>query len=118
MTKIRTEPIKHDDNECPSPMRRGLSDIEFESGCMWERYPWQLSFDNVVREEEDTAPCPHCVDQHIHLHTRYDKSTYEYVVWICPRVVVAYNEGACNTTGMCLDCILAAAQSIKSNKGE
>ncbi|MFA5187638.1 MAG: hypothetical protein WC551_14250, partial [Patescibacteria group bacterium] len=52
----------------------------------------------------------HCHSDHIVTHNRAASigGTFEERVWICPRVVIATNEGGGNSTGVCADCILEA----------
>jgi hypothetical protein len=83
--------------------------IEFAEGSMWEDFPWRIAFN------EDccySTPCRHCHSHRIEVSTRRDGSTYETAHWICPRVVIAQNESGYNSTGVCLDCILEAADAI------
>lgn len=80
----------------------------FADGAMWEGGPWKLVADRECSAYGGGKPCPHCHSARDKVHTRLDKSTYTEPVWTCPRVVIAYNEGGYNSTGVCLDCILAA----------
>ncbi len=74
--------------------------IVFNEGCLWEEVEWKIRFD-VLREKYDLT-CRHC------LVTAEGSS--------CPRVVIAKNEGGYNSTGVCLDCILEAAATLKEEK--
>jgi len=85
---------------------------QFHVGGMWEYATWRVDFDSVISEFFDVAPCPHCHSDQIVTHTNPYGSTEHNRQWICPRVVVAENEAGCNTTGVCLDCILEAAKFL------
>jgi len=94
------------------------SGFKFDVGGLWEETEWEILLNLRVGEHPDgytaTKPCPHCGEKQSEIKTRYyDKSTYTEYFWICPRVVKATNEGGYNTTGVCLDCILEAAEKIK-----
>lgn len=96
-------------DDCSYP-RRPAQKLEYGIGIMGEDYPWEICLDGVV---VDIVPCSHCYGEHIHVLANFDGSaTWEERVWICPRVVVAYNEGHCNSTGLCLDCILDVAKTL------
>lgn len=84
--------------------------IEFAEGSVWEDFPWQIAF-NV--DCSYSTPCRHCHSHRIKVSTRWDGSTCEAAHWTCPRVVIAQNEGGYNSTGVCLDCILEAADAIE-----
>jgi hypothetical protein len=71
----------------------------FEFGGIWEYRHFEIWADVVVETDYETTPCKHC---HSHGLPKF----------ICPRVVVSYNEGGSNSTGVCLDCIVEAAQAI------
>ena len=84
---------------------------------MWEEPEFKILKDCEVQLEEPIRMCPHCHSKHQVIRQRSDGSPYYVTVFICPRVVVATNEGGCNTTGVCLDCILDAAKELKEIKG-
>jgi hypothetical protein len=87
--------------------------ISFIDGCMWEGGPWEIRLNCECSEYGGSdKPCKHCGPKWIETRIRPDGSTYKEVIWICPRVVVARNEGGCNDTGVCLDCILEAATTL------
>lgn len=77
---------------------------------MWEDYPWKISTEMDIHADSTAKPCKHCRKEFNVTMTRSDGTTYVERHWICPRVVIAYNEGNCNSTGVCLDCILEAAK--------
>lgn len=82
---------------------------KIERGGMWEDSEWEIHFDEECSGDKDMM-CPHCHSFRVLVKpTAYPPRTYDWPVFICPRVVVARNEGGCNTTGVCLDCILEAA---------
>jgi len=89
------------------------SEYRFDVGCMWEGGPWTIEL-NCECSEYGGEPCEHCQDVHVKTHVRHhDKSEYIEKVWTCPRVVVATNEGGHDSTGVCLDCILEAAEELE-----
>lgn len=83
----------------------------FTEGSMWEGYPWKI-FLNCNCTELGGKSCKHCHSHKDNINTKSNGGTWTEKVWICPRVVVAYNEGECNSTGVCLDCILDAERSL------
>lgn len=83
--------------------------FHFENGCMWEGYPWTIAIDYECSCSGGGKPCKHCHSERDKIHTRYDGSQWIEHVWICPYVVIAKNEGDCNSTGVCLNCILDAS---------
>lgn len=84
---------------------------EFTAGCLWDGNPWFID-ENHECSSYGGSPCKHCHSAREVTHERMDKSTYTETVWICPRVVIAENEAGYNSTGVCLDCIVEAAQTI------
>lgn len=92
---------------------------EFKVGEYGEGYPWK-----IVEDVEETdqwnhvKPCPHA--HSFGSKEDRDLCTGELLgvskTWIVPAVVVAYNEGHCNGTAVCLDCILEAAAKIRGKK--
>jgi hypothetical protein len=84
----------------------------FIAGCMWEDEAW-IEFDKMVSELGGGKPCQHCYDSEQRKHTRHDGSTWIETIWCCPRIIVATNEGGCNSTGVCLDCVIEAAKDLE-----
>jgi len=78
--------------------------IKFEEGAMWERGPWEISFNTKCSRLDGGKPCKHCYST--------EALCGEREAWICPRVVIGNNEGGLNSTGICLDCILEAVKGI------
>jgi len=78
-----------------------MSEHIFKDGCMWEGDEWKE------------------VKHHMSAYNKYwvciSVICWTEKVWICPSVIVAYNEGHNNSTGMCLQCVLDAAATL-SNK--
>jgi hypothetical protein len=79
---------------------------------MWEAGPWLVEEDYECSSQGGGAPCRHCHSERDVINKRHDKSTYTTREWICPRVVIAYNEAGHNSTGVCLDCIAEAANIL------
>jgi len=88
---------------------------KFEDGCMWEGGYWEVEINRRCNEFGGGVPCKHCHSECFDVRKRYDGSKYKVKQWICPRVVIATNEGGYNSTGVCLDCILEA-ENIIANK--
>jgi len=83
----------------------------FTEGVMWENNPWIITIDTVC-DSFGGKPCRHCHSHKTITHTRYDRRTYTTEEWICPRVITVHNEGGCNSTGLCLDCVLEAVKEL------
>lgn len=89
----------------------------YQKGCLWEEYPWRIDQDAVVRYCGETA-CHHCrklsPDDPKWENWRNPGalSEEEGPQWLCPWVVIAFNEGNYNSTGVCLLCILEAAKTL------
>jgi hypothetical protein len=86
--------------------------FEFKNGCMWEGGSWEIHLNYECSELGGGEPCKHCGPITIKENQRFDDSIWFEKVWICPRIVVAANEGGYNSTGVCLDCILEAAATL------
>lgn len=82
-------------------------------GCMWEGSSWELVLNHECSDLDYGKPCKHCYGETIKVIPRCDGSTWEVRVWICPRLVVAYNEAGRSSTAICLDCILEAEASLR-----
>lgn len=85
---------------------------KFENGSMWEGGGFSIHTDYECSELGGGEMCPHCHSKTTKTNVRYDKTTWNEITWICPQVVVAFNEGGHNSTGICLDCIIEASISI------
>ena len=85
--------------------------LSFGKGVMWDDNPWQICFDETVQYGD--VPCKHCHDRNMVKNYRDDGSFWEVDTWVCPRVIVVYNEGGCNSTGLCLDCVLEAVKGLE-----
>ncbi len=88
--------------------------MKFDVGVMWEENPWEIRLDEKI--EYGAGPCPHVYGREMVKHERYDGSYYEVDTWTCPRVVVVVNEGGCNSTGLCLDCLIEAVNKLKGEE--
>lgn len=85
---------------------------KFEVGGCWEGSQWEIHYNELVSESEGYKPCKHAGSKIAEIITRYDESTYEEYSYIVPRVVVMENAAGCQTTGVCLDCIIENAELI------
>ncbi len=84
----------------------------FKDGCMWEGGGFEININYICSEFGGGEMCKHCHSKSIKVHTRTDKTKWNEVTWICPKVVIASNEGGHNSTGVCLDCIIEAASYL------
>lgn len=68
-------------------------------GGLWEEKYVKLYKNyelDTTYDSKDKAPC-----KHAHSY----KFENEEHTWIIPNVIIAKNEGGCNCTGVCLDCM-------------
>lgn len=70
--------------------------IDVPVGGIWEEESWRIEVDMEL--DVTHLKCPHVIPGGKH--------------GICPRIVIATNEGGSNCTGVCLDCILEAAKTL------
>jgi hypothetical protein len=89
-----------------------MANYKFNTGCLWEGGGFEIQI-NLEVDENDGDICKHCHSKHIQKNERFDGTFYYITKWICPKVVVALNEGGYNSTGVCLDCIIEANETIK-----
>jgi hypothetical protein len=90
-----------------------MAKFEFQDGCMWEEDEWEIVTDCECSGLDDDALCRHC-----HSEQKTEHGAGVLKAWICPAVVVAYNEGGHCSTGVCLHCILEAAEKALGVKIE
>ncbi|GAG78868.1 unnamed protein product [marine sediment metagenome] len=88
-------------------------DLDFTVGGMWEKSNWEISFDREIWCGSDMVPCKHCGDKKQKENKRYDGNSYYTTIFVCPSVVIGINEGGHNSTGICLQCIIEANETIK-----
>lgn len=84
---------------------------KFSTGCLWEGGGFEIAIDCEVNESSGDI-CKHCHSKETKVHKRHNGTTWDEIVWRCPKVVIAYNEGGHNSTGVCLDCIIEANNKI------
>lgn len=85
------------------------ADAVFDEGGIWEMSEWRITFDH---ECSYANACRHCHSHEERKNIRSDGSAYVTHHFVCPRVVIAINEGGCNSTGVCLDCVLEGAATL------
>jgi hypothetical protein len=84
--------------------------LKLDTGGLWEYANYEIQFNvNVMTYHDDIKPCKHAINAHISGDTLSDGPSH----WVCPRAVVALNEGGYNSTGVCLDCIIEVAQDLQ-----
>jgi len=86
--------------------------ITFKDGCMWEGGDWEISLNHECSENGGGVPCKHCYGEEVKHRVSAYNSGYTEKIWICPSLVIAKNEGDCNSTGVCLQCILEAGEAL------
>jgi hypothetical protein len=84
----------------------------FERGEHGEGYPWDLVIDSVV-DNKHVRPKLCC---HVRDVAKKSDRHGEWEEGILPRAVAAANEGGCNSTLVCLDCILDGLKKIESGE--
>lgn len=78
--------------------------LNIPMGGMWEYSEFEIQFNYNCSSLSGAKPCKHC-------HTIEDDNRFiNEKSWVCPKVVIAANEGGYNSTGVCLDCIIEAAK--------
>lgn len=85
---------------------------KFPLGGLWEESEWAIHLNLKVNIDYCT-PCKHCHTPTKEETKRYDGASFTNEYVRCPRVVISTNEGGCNSTGVCLDCILEAAETLE-----
>lgn len=76
-------------------------------GGLWELNEISVIYDCPIYSSQE-CNCPHLGEKYIVRTTRPDGNTFDTIYANCPRAIVASNEGNCNTTGVCYDCLLEA----------
>ena len=81
---------------------------KYNVGGMWEESDWEIISNNRCSSYGGGKPCKHCKILPFEPRKRSDGSVYNEneKEWICPRVIIAENEGGFNSTGLCADCVL------------
>jgi hypothetical protein len=79
-------------------------EYNFNTGGVWDDPQWAIKINHTEKAHLFTG-CRHC--HSIENVTEFEKK------WVVPRVVIAANDGGYNSTGVCLDCILEAAEYLK-----
>jgi hypothetical protein len=97
--------IKYIEQEDANEEARNMKISKIELGGVWEYNWWEIYHNYRVTDTYHMKPCKHCFDFATIKCQSFDGTKYEEESWVCPRVVVAYNEGGHNTTGVCMDCI-------------
>jgi len=90
-----------------------MKEFTFKDGCMWEGGEWTIVIEHKCSSFSGGNPCKHCYDEKDEVKPDVHGGSYTEHTWICPSVVIAKNEGGCNSTGMCLQCIFEAAASME-----
>ena len=96
-------------------LEKQVTRIKMSIGGLWEEQEWEIAFNVPVEEEDDLKLCSHCRQPFTVVHKRSDGTSYKTKGAICPRVVIAVNEGGYSSTGVCLDCILEHANTLDEN---
>ncbi len=83
---------------------------EYKLGELAEGMPWAIV--ENVETSQWSALCKHCTPLVATDIKRHDGSIYQRWDGTCKLAVVAHNEGGCNQTEVCLECILDAAAAL------
>lgn len=84
-------------------------------GAMWEGSEFEIRTNEEISESNDSEPCKHCGAEYEKQHKTYDGAVFTRRYWVCPFVVVAWNEGGYATTGICLECIIESGRKFIAN---
>jgi len=85
--------------------RENVQKINYNKGGLWEENEIEVALNYPVYSA-DTVNCPHLSPKYIVRTFRHEGTYFDTIYADCPRVIIAKNEGGCNSTGLCLDCIL------------
>lgn len=79
--------------------------ITFQIGECAENYPWHIHFnyEQLYFPKHEEQLCPHATDFRSETNGINQYSTHYYTI---PRAIECHNEGHCNHTILCLDCLL------------
>jgi len=86
--------------------------VKFEVGGVWETPDFEIRFDNKCSSLTHECPCPHAYDFSIRTGKTHAGREWTDRQWFVPRALVAFNEGGFCSTGICVDCALAAIKSL------
>lgn len=84
----------------------------FDVGGMWEGPEWYIDQDRTVEISSMIRPCKHCHSPRLSQTSIFGGVPYDTSVVTCPWVVIATNDAGYNSTGVCLQCILEAAEQL------
>ena len=83
---------------------------KYKKGGVWEGPNWEIVHNNIFTD--DSGLCKHSkyyVKFQYDIGIVYPGEDVRHInecVFLTPRIAVAYNEGGCASTGLCIDCIL------------
>jgi len=91
-----------------------MSEFEFvfQDGCMWEGGEWKIVTEYECSSFGGGKPCKHCYSERDKQKPDSSGGFYTEHIWLCPKIIIAKNEGGYNSVGICLDCILEAAKLL------
>lgn len=87
--------------------------VHVSIGGMWEESEWKILFNTEI-DAEGITPCKHAGPVYTSSNPNAFGGFYMTSHFRVPRVVVVRNEAGFNSTGACLDCILDAAEALKT----
>ena len=82
-----------------------IKEVKYDKGGLWEENKIKIAYDYPIYCA-DSVNCPHLGPKYAVRDFRPDGSYFDTIYANCPRVIIAKNEGGCNSTGVCLDCVL------------
>jgi hypothetical protein len=81
-------------------------------GGLWENNEIEVRYDYPIAiYEDEECNCPHLGERYIVRGKKSNGDNFDNIYANCPRVIVAFNEGNCNSTGVCYDCIKEAMET-------
>ena len=82
-----------------------VKEVEYDKGGLWEKNKIKIVYDYPIYDA-DKSNCSHLSSKYIVRNFRNDGTHFDTIYANCPKVIIAKNEGGCNSTGVCLDCVL------------
>ena len=81
-----------------------IKEVKYDKGGLWEE-EIKIAYDYPIYEA-DKSNCPHLGPKYIVRNYFINDNYFDRIYANCPRVILAKNKSGCNSTCVCLDCIL------------
>ncbi len=113
MQKLANNLVPHliTEDECREWRNQKTREVHFKIGGYCEESTFEVGLNSLEYSAHKYA-CPHATDLIIVRTFRSDGSFFDSEYVAVPRVVIAHNEGNCNCTTVCLDCIIEAGRRL------